>query len=542
MKTNNSFSQEAMTEALFLWGTLVVGIVLGTGVAALLYVLGIPESSAVMAGFVTMVVLSVLSEVFYRIGCLPWNFLRIDRENRVAARRSDEIEDLKTILQQQPLDRESSDSVKEMTFKQLEESAQSLEEEDRYREAAERYEEAFRKAIEENASKDELARLYAHALWPNRALSEYEKCISLANKIISLSENGGVSDWPLGEAYYALSNVYYDLGEYDLAEQYAKETIDSCPSFPNYGSRINLALIKHNLGDWKEAELELKNILILSKQSQNKRTQAIVLNDLAFFYATQERLFEALESCFASLSLRIEEEGYEYTRGVAYCNSNLGNIYLRLKQWDMAELFLINAIELFSKLGDLSNVADQYYDLALITLERGHNPEVAKDYAQKFVDYFQNPNLKPQQAKGKRLMGMIYAELNIYGEAQQLLQESIEMLRSIGHRYELALSCYELGLIKQKLGQKTEAVEYLMEAKNIFQNLYVPDKDRLERKIELVNSALGEPQQTMQLDETKKMEIQRSLEVMEEVLNPEQYVEVARLINNKFPGLASIGI
>jgi hypothetical protein len=55
----------------------------------------------------------------------------------------------------------------------------------------------------------------------------------------------------------------------------------------------------------------------------------------------------------------------------------------------------------------------------------------------------------------------------------------------------LGLSCYELGRISKKLGQETEAVEYLREAKSIFQNLYVPGKNGLENKIKMVEEELN---------------------------------------------------
>jgi hypothetical protein len=75
--------------------------------------------------------------------------------------------------------------VKEMTLEQLKESAQSLEEKSRYREAAERYEEAYRRAIKENASKDELAELYALAIWPNYALSKVVRLVlGISGKLI----------------------------------------------------------------------------------------------------------------------------------------------------------------------------------------------------------------------------------------------------------------------------------------------------------------------------------------------------------------------
>jgi tetratricopeptide (TPR) repeat protein len=353
-------------------------------------------------------------------------------------------------------------------------------------------------AAEENMSEDELARLCILEIWPRYVLSKHEECMSLSNKVISLSEDGEVNARTLRQAYSWLCSIYSDFGEYELAQQYA-EKAKELYAYP-MTDYLNLGLIKLNIGEWAEAEVMLKLALSLCEGSEDKESQGVILNDLALLYTKQGHLFRALEYCLASLRLRIEMskmEGYDSTRGLAYCNSNLAGIYFQSKQWSMAEASLINAIEHFSNIGDLRGVAEQYYYLALIASKRDHHAEVAKVYAQKFADYFQSTNFKPEQAIGKRLMGMIYAELDIDMEAQQVLQESVEALRFIKDPYELGLSCYELGLIKQKLGQKPEAVEYLLEARSIFQNLYVPGENGLENRIGLVDAALNEFQRTV---------------------------------------------
>jgi tetratricopeptide (TPR) repeat protein len=123
----------------------------------------------------------------------------------------------------------------------------------------------------------------------------------------------------------------------------------------------------------------------------------------------------------------------------------------------------------------------------LSALERDHNPEIALRYAERYIKVFEDTPLKPEQAIGKRLIAKVYAELGTnesLSQAQELLRESVEVLRSISNKHELGLSCYESGLINRKLGQDTEAEEYLVEAKSIFKSL------RLPRKIKKVEEAL----------------------------------------------------
>jgi len=382
--------------------------------------------------------------------------------------------------------------LESLSLDEITESARSLEKESRYREATERYDEAYSRAIRENVGNDQLARLYMAAIWPNYVLSKHEKCLELANNVINLSENGEASSSILGDVYEWLAMIYLDFGELKRAQQYANKGLELIENPTTL--YVSLGNIYTWLGEWRQAARLFKCALALCSQAEeNKNQWGLILNNVAMLYALQGRLFEATDLALQSLRLRVgtpDSPETEYTRGVAYSNSSLSVINIEIGQLDTAEVYAINAIEHFSKIGDARNVAFQYYDLALIALKRG-NPEVAREYANVFVKHFQNSNFKSAVATGQRLMGMIHAALNIDTEAEGLLVKSVEGFRSTEEQYELALSCYELGRIKQKLGEETEAMAHLREARSIFQNLYVPGQNGVERKVVMVDEALA---------------------------------------------------
>jgi hypothetical protein len=79
MNREGSFTREVISEAVWLWVTLVASIGLATGATALLYVSGASERSAFLVGFVLMVVTLVASEIGYRKGWLQRDLTSIAR-------------------------------------------------------------------------------------------------------------------------------------------------------------------------------------------------------------------------------------------------------------------------------------------------------------------------------------------------------------------------------------------------------------------------------------------------------------------------------
>jgi transcriptional regulator with XRE-family HTH domain len=427
------------------------------------------------------------------VDLLQWVDGKFDRITTLREETTDQIEDLKRIFQQQLLG-----SVKKISFEQLLESAETLGKESRYREAAEKYDEACSMVIKEGVSKYQLAALYEQALWANYVVNQFEKCVSLAKKIILLYEREKISDssLPLASAYEWLGALYCEFGDYKLAQQYADENVKlGIPSADIYGT---LGTIKVMLGQWQEAE-DILTAAVDWARKDGKDLEAM-LNIRAWFYIKQERLLEAQNDCLESLDLRLarfEAKNPRARRALAHCTAFMADIHMLTDQpqWHLARMCLTNAIDYFSQIGDSKNAAEQYYNLTTIALEQGDKPypQVALGYARRFVEFFRNTPFKVEQARGKRLMGKVYAEFDTNGsstQAQELLRESVYALRSIGNKYELGLSCYELGSISKKVGQQEAAVQYLMESKSIFQSLYIPGKNGLENKIKKVEEAL----------------------------------------------------
>jgi tetratricopeptide (TPR) repeat protein len=193
-----------------------------------------------------------------------------------------------------------------------------------------------------------------------------------------------------------------------------------------------LGLIKASLGEWEEAESLLKqnlqeasNVDINVDIKVRAQYLGVAHNALTWLYLRQGRLYEAEEHCMESLRLRREtsQDEHEANRGVGYCYGYLGEIYVEQKYWSVAEAFISGAIEHFSGIRDLRNVAEQYYMLARITLERDHDTETALRHANRCLEYFANPNFILGQAQAKRLKGMVYAQYRGFdNEAQELLK------------------------------------------------------------------------------------------------------------------------
>lgn len=150
-----------------------------------------------------------------------------------------------------------------------------------------------------------------------------------------------------------LSEVYYDLNEYDSAALYANMAVNITSLQPNT-SRHLLTL----------------NALARSKLAQNEL-------DIA----------QKLYTTIINISDEIGEKRY-----AAYANQGLGKLYTLLDLQAYARTHLVYALSLFTELEDETYLAELYLDIANLTLES--EPDSAYYYMRQSLNIAQKLGLK----------------------------------------------------------------------------------------------------------------------------------------------------
>lgn len=150
-----------------------------------------------------------------------------------------------------------------------------------------------------------------------------------------------------------LSEVYYDLGEYDSASRYANMAVD------------------------------------ITKQQPNTSQHLLTLNALARSRLAQNELDFAQKHYTTIINISDEIGDKRYA---AYANQGLGKLYILLDAPNYARTHLGRAIKLFKDLEDETYIAELYLDMSKLKLR--HEPDSAYYFIRKSLDIAKKLGLK----------------------------------------------------------------------------------------------------------------------------------------------------
>lgn len=80
-------------------------------------------------------------------------------------------------------------------------------------------------------------------------------------------------------------------------------------------------------------------------------------------------------------------------------------------------------------------------------------------------------------------LGVVAQAKNKTHEARQLYVESLKLSRGLGNLHGIALTLWNLGLLEEKEGNKTEAASFLREALSMFERVGSPVAEKARRDL-----------------------------------------------------------
>jgi tetratricopeptide (TPR) repeat protein len=127
-----------------------------------------------------------------------------------------------------------------------------------------------------------------------------------------------------------LSSLYLDLGDFAVAERYAKEALDLCREidipFGECFNLINLSLTAHFLGDDGQAEQISQEAVALADKIGSQFLRGLALKDRGFLLVNQKKFAEATEVYHTSLDcLAQTDQVLESQAGLAWLALHQGD-------------------------------------------------------------------------------------------------------------------------------------------------------------------------------------------------------------------------
>ncbi len=217
----------------------------------------------------------------------------------------------------------------------------------------------------------------------------------------------------------------------------------------------NIIGVSYFLQDnYKEAQKYYLLNLKIRKQLNDLKGIATAYNNLATLNLNKSEFLESINYYQKSLSIRLTIKD---SIGIASCYNNLGIIFHRLKDYNNAEKYYLQAILFFKK--NSVELAEAYNNLGAVYFEQDDYAKAKKYYASSIAISSTNSFL-PNQARCINNLGHLYIYEKQMDSAFYYLKKAIALKVAINNNAELAVSFHYLATYFKKINNIDSAIFY----------------------------------------------------------------------------------
>lgn len=226
-----------------------------------------------------------------------------------------------------------------------------------------------------------------------------------------------------------------------------------------------------NISHYEEAISMHTRALRISREVDNLEMEVLSLNMLGVVYRRMDAIRSALDYHKEALDLAEAETSpsLEIERSIAVSQNSMGNIYLALKQYDLALEQFRKSLKIETKLDNQLGLAINNHNIGYAKEKQGFLSE-ALEYYEKSLTY----NNKIESDIGRVIcynsIGKIYILQGDYQTALPIIDEALNKALEVNDQYYIATSYLNLGLIQLKKEQYTISKENLNKALTIAKN------------------------------------------------------------------------
>lgn len=200
--------------------------------------------------------------------------------------------------------------------------------------------------------------------------------------------------------------------------------------------------------------------LSLSQKHQDRKNEALALQNLCLGYLYNDIYDKALENGLAALEIF---EALGDPRDKAYILSTLGWLYYDIQNADLALNYHQKVLEIYQSLEDADNIAMSYNSLGLIySMKKEY--EKALSYYLLSLEIAEKGEDKSRLAAIHNNLGMTYAALKSYQLAQKHLQNALQLMEETASILGIAEVWNQLGATYTGMEQFDKAEECLLKA------------------------------------------------------------------------------
>lgn len=229
----------------------------------------------------------------------------------------------------------------------------------------------------------------------------------------------------LAYEYIKLGNIYRKYSKYNLAIETHQKALDASKKAKN-----------------SEFEIFSLNMLGVDYRRKNIYTSAIDYNK------------EALE-----IAEKIKTPNSGVLRSMEVSYNSIGNIYMLLNQYNLAENSFKKAIEIALKSGNKWSLSINNENIAKVK-EAQLNIDEAINYTKKALDIDEGINNHYGRMICYNRLGRLYIKKGEYKIAKEYLEEAVPIAKSVKNNYYISLINNNLGWVNTKTNNFSKAKNY----------------------------------------------------------------------------------
>ncbi|RKF05218.1 tetratricopeptide repeat protein [Tenacibaculum lutimaris] len=224
----------------------------------------------------------------------------------------------------------------------------------------------------------------------------------------------------------------------------------------------------------KSIENHLK-ALELAREMNDVNAEIVTLNQIGVVYRRQDKVRSALNYHQMALELadKIERPDIDTKISISISNNSIGNIYLALKQYQLALEKFKKSILIQSRTGDKRGLAINHQNIGLAFQNLGEI-DAALEHYNKSLEY----NIQNNSSIGKVICHTSISNVLLlqgkYNEAYKYINEVVPLSEKIGNQYYISEVFATLGYIQLKLDSLDKAKINLEKALAIAKKHEIP--------------------------------------------------------------------
>ncbi len=270
--------------------------------------------------------------------------------------------------------------------------------------------------------------------------------------------------------------AYQQLSRYSEAIEAFQASMDiekKRDNMSDYAYLLNwLGSVYEKQGHLDTALEAYEEALDIHKRLLNKRACATALLNISNVYQLQGKVEEALRRAKTSWHIRNElfKQGEMSEVYVGWSLCTIGTVYYQIKDLSNANTFFQDALDVFNRTGHKSGLARIYNRMGKLSMDEGALP-----YARHWLEraYSASLNISPrEQIYSLNKLGWIAVLEEQYQKAVDLLQQAIDLAKSIHDEYQQAESLTDLAVAFKHSGQDEESQRAEQEARQICQQYH----------------------------------------------------------------------